>query len=227
MPPLLTLQQGNTKLAKGAESAYESVGLFLAPGTTDGVNLCPFATPECLSGCLASAGRAGIFPAIAQARLRKTREFLADRHGFLRRLSREIRLASRRAARRGKRLAVRLNGTSDVRWPESIYVEFPSVQFYDYTKNPQVKTRGNHHVTLSFSGENLPDCLARLREGGNVAVVFDSPDFPDTWHGYPVVSGESSDLRFINPPGHVIALKAKGRARAIAPGGFIQISRKG
>jgi len=47
--------------------------------------------------------------------------------------------------------------------------------------------------------------------GGNVAVVFDG--MPNTYAGAPVVDGDASDLRFLDPDGVVVGLKAKGDAK--------------
>jgi hypothetical protein len=45
----------------------------------------------------------------------------------------------------------------------------------------------------------------------NVAVVFDT--LPTTYLGRPVVNGDDTDLRFLDPQGVVVGLKAKGRAK--------------
>ncbi len=223
---LLTREEANAKLAKSSGSEYEIVSLFLQPGETDGVNLCPFSTPECLAVCLHTAGLAAVFPSIIESRQRKAREFVANRRAFIERVRHELRLAQRRADKHGKTLAVRLNGSQEIKWPKSIYQEFPRAQFYDYAKNPDSHTEGNHHITFSFSGENLGECLNRLEHGENVAVVFDSPNFPTTWNGFPVIDGDRSDLRFLDPPGVVVGLKAKGEAKTAPTGGFIQITKK-
>lgn len=55
-----------------------------------------------------------------------------------------------------------------------------------------------------------------LAHGANVAVVFGTPKghaLPETWHGYRVVDGDVSDLRFLDPPGTVVGLRAKGSAK--------------
>ncbi len=102
--------------------------------------------------------------------------------------------------------------------------EFPTVQFYDYTKIPRPwrRTLPNYHLTFSFSGANLTDALSALQHGINVAVVFQR-QLPSTWNGYPVINGDESDLRFIDAKGVIVGLKAKGTARTMAAGGFVQI----
>jgi hypothetical protein len=44
-----------------------------------------------------------------------------------------------------------------------------------------------------------------------VAAVF--KDVPDTWQGFPVINGDESDLRFLDPSGVIVGLKAKGDAK--------------
>lgn len=220
---IFTKEKDNRKLSKGKDSKYETIGLFLSPHTANSsrVNLCPFASAACVAACLNTSGHAGVFPKILQARRRKSDEFLADRTGFIDKLKTEIVVYHRRAQLHGKKLAVRLNGTSDISWPAHIFQDFPTIQFYDYTKNPHRMNRylagqlpPNYHLTFSYSGENLAACQLVLSKGGHVATVFSSLDFPKTWQGYPVRTGEENDLRFLDRRGAlVIGLRAKGRAR--------------
>ena len=55
------------------------------------------------------------------------------------------------------------------------------------------------------------DVRLAANAGMNVAVVFES--VPETYIGKTVVDGDDTDLRFLDPKGVVIGLKAKGRAR--------------
>jgi hypothetical protein len=121
----------------------------------------------------------------------------------------------RECKRRRMRPAVRLNGTSDIpKLAHTLAAKFPQVQFYDYTKIPRVweRTRDNYHLTFSHSGENLSDCFGALRNGVNVAVVF-AGELPQMWNGYRGVDGDRDDLRFLDPAGVVVGLKAKGEAK--------------
>lgn len=104
--------------------------------------------------------------------------------------------------------------------------EFPDVQFYDYTKLPGSwkRTRVNYHLTFSHSGDNMESCVAALAHGVNVAVVFRG-ELPETWNGYRVINGDESDLRFLDDVGVIVGLKAKGTARKMEAGGFIQIGK--
>ena len=121
---------------------------------------------------------------------------------------------------------VRLNGTSDLPWESlggvkriNLFNRFPSVQFYDYTKNPTRFDRqlpANYQLTFSRSECN-GDTVAKLMERGeNVAVVFSSKkgeDLPATWQGREVVDGDLHDLRFLDGKNKVVGLRAKGKAK--------------
>jgi hypothetical protein len=232
---LFTIEKSNTKLAKGAESNYFTIGLFLSPSDQNsfGVNVCPFASQACVSACLNTSGLASVFPKIIEARKKKTDLFLSDRSAFYELLKKEIVRYQKKADKLGKKLAVRLNGTSDIDHRLEFFSAFPSVQFYDYTKSifrVRRKAQGilpdNYHLTFSYSGENLEECREALSYGVNVAVVFSSDQFPTSFLDYPVLTGEESDLRFLDAPYHVIGLKAKGKAKKQASDFVIQIDKK-
>lgn len=227
------LTTGNPKTDKGAARGYLTAIMHLAPADLSGRNVCPWATKGCKAACLNTAGRGGIFRkgettnAIQRARLARTDLFFADRAFFLRKLSAELEAHTRRAMRLGMKPAVRLNGTSDLPW-ESIAPElfrnFPTVQFYDYTKSKSrvglSMTDGwpaNYGLTLSFTEEDDVDRLHyRTGLGINVAVVFDK--VPATFGGITVVDGDHDDLRFLDQRGVIVGLKAKGRAKQDATG---------
>ena len=51
--------------------------------------------------------------------------------------------------------------------------------------------------------------------GHNVAIVYRDKAtvqraVAQGWNGYPVIDGDVSDMRHLDPPGHVVALYAKG-----------------
>ena len=50
-----------------------------------------------------------------------------------------------------------------------------------------------------------------LNRGTNVSVVFDR--VPGEWLGRKVIDGDAHDLRFLDPEGVIVGLKAKGRAK--------------
>jgi hypothetical protein len=114
----------------------------------------------------------------------------------------------------GLKLCVRPNGTSDVIWerkfPE-LFTKFQDVQFYDYTKVPNRRTPENYSLVFSRSDTNEAIALSEYKKGMNVAVVFDV--VPERWNGVPVYDGDNNDLRFLDPTGVIVGLKAKGDAK--------------
>ena len=214
---LLTVQ--NAKTVKGERYGILTGILYLSPANESGLmNCCPKSTPACRRVCLFTAGR-GRFESVRRGRLRKTQWLFYDREGFVRELQRNVERLIQRARKRRMKLAIRINGTSDLPWlAQTLAREFPRVQFYDYTKlpKPQLRILPNYHLTFSYSGDNLTDSLDALRHGINVAVVFSTrrgQPLPATWQGYRVIDGDLSDTRFRDPQGVIVGLRAKGRAR--------------
>lgn len=86
-------------------------------------------------------------------------------------------------------------------------------QPYDYSKIMSRSSTDKYYLTYSLSERNRDKCRDKLREGGNIAAVFNVKRrgvFPETFLGYPVVNGDEHDLRFLDPKGVVIGLSAKG-----------------
>lgn len=219
------LSTGNPKLLKGEKKGYMSFVLHLAPADLSGYETCPKRTAGCSAACLNTAGRGGMFKpggtnTIQEARKRKTRMFFENREQFLAQLSVDIEKGIKQAEKKGMIPCFRLNGTSDIAWEKydviggkNIFQLFPNVQFYDYTKmrNRKVKHLTNYHLTFSKADGNDMDVRLAASEGMNVAVVFEK--LPQEYIGKSVVDGDDTDLRFLDPKGVVIGLKAKGRAR--------------
>lgn len=213
------LSTGNPKLLKGEKKGYMSFVLHLAPADLSGYETCPKRTAGCSAACLNTAGRGGMFKpggtnTIQEARKRKTRMFFEQRDEFLALLKKDIELGIKQAEKKGMTPCFRLNGTSDIAWEKyGIIEQFPNVQFYDYTKmrNRKVKHLTNYHLTFSKADGNDMDVRLAAADGMNVAVVFDK--LPASYIGKSVVDGDDTDLRFLDPKGVVIGLKAKGRAR--------------
>lgn len=93
---------------------------------------------------------------------------------------------------------------------------FPDVQFYDYTKIPTRTIPSNYDLTFSYSGvEEYQGMVAKAREKSmRVAVVFENESMiPDQFLGMPVVSGDDTDIRHLDPKGVVVSLYAKGPAK--------------
>lgn len=214
------LSTANPKIQKGTKLGYLSFILHLAPADLSGKEVCPKRTAGCTAACLNTAGRGGMFRkgentnVIQKARIRKTQYFFADREGFMADLEADIAKAIKFAAKQGLTPVFRLNGTSDLSWEKyGIIEKFPTVQFYDYTKvfGRKVAHLPNYHLTFSAADGNEADVQKAVSAGMNVTVVFDR--LPETYMGRPVFDADDTDLRFLDPKGVVLGLKAKGRAK--------------
>jgi hypothetical protein len=217
------------KSDKGGE--YLTAILYLAPAdTVKSINVCPMAeTAGCKSACLYTAGR-GAFNNVQSARVKKTEAFRDDPSGFVDQLAEDISKAQRKANKLGVKLAVRLNGTSDIAWENSLGTNglslmetFPTVQFYDYTKLPGRKVPSNYHLTVSYSAHNAAYASKASKTGHNLAVVFRSSKLPKRYLGRTVINGDTNDLRFLDPTGVVVGLYAKGAAKKDASGFVIDV----
>jgi len=69
----------------------------------------------------------------------------------------------------------------------------------------------NYHLTFSAAESNQSDVQKAIEQGMNATVVFDK--VPAKYIDRPVFDGDESDLRFLDPKGVVVGLKAKGRAK--------------
>ena len=139
-----------------------------------------------------------------------------------------------------------------VRFP-NLMEAFPDVTFYDYTKAPTQWRRdlcershpwpSNYSLTFSLSESNGEQAAEELANGVNVAVPFTTPTTKKTAadgskeyrHALPpsamlngviaaVIDGDATDLRFKDPRGVIVGLRAKGTKAGKAGGveaGFI------
>jgi len=229
----------NAKTIKGQQYGYLTGVLYLAPYTLSGYNTCAMAhIAQCHEGCLNSAGR-GALNSVQQARIRKTKLFYEDRDAFFAALIPDITLLIRKARKLSLIPVCRLNGTSDLRWEliaftykgtyyNNIFAMFPDLQFYDYTKvvNRNVDHIHNYDLTFSYSG--VPafqrHTQKAIDKGYRIAVVFrDRDSIPPTFLGTTCVDGDDSDLRHEDPPGVVVALYAKGKAKRDTSGFVVDV----
>jgi len=209
------LSTANPKIQKGTKLGYLSFILHLAPADLSGYETCPKRTAGCTAACLNTAGRGGMFKrgettnVIQRARIRKTQQYFEQRDQFLADLEADIRKAIKFAEKQGLKPVFRLNGTSDLsveKW--GIIEKFPTVQFYDYTKvlGRKVAHLQNYHLTFSKADGNDSDVAEALLQGMSVVAVYD--EIPK---GVP--SADETDLRFLDPKGTLLGLKAKGKAK--------------
>lgn len=219
--------RGNPKTAKGEKKGFLTFILHLAPARLSGYNVCPGASAGCTLACLNTAGR-GRFDKIQNARIRKTKMFFENRDEFLALMVKDIEAGIRAAARENLIPVFRPNGTSDIRWENyGIIEKFPNVQFYDYTKLPNRRgIPANYHLTFSRSESNEALIPTALDHGMNIAAVFSTPKngkLPATYAGLSVVDGDETDLRFLDPSGVIVGLRAKGDAKKDSSGFVVTV----
>jgi hypothetical protein len=226
------LSTANPKIQKGTKLGYLSFILHLAPADLSGRETCPKRTAGCTAACLNTAGRGGMFKKgentnmIQKARIRKTELFFNDRDQFMKDLYHDIVKAKKFADKQGLIPVFRLNGTSDLSWEKyevgttgmNLFQLFPTTQFYDYTKilGRKVAQYPNYHLTFSKADGNDADVAEALMQGMSVVAVYD--EIPD---GVP--SADETDLRFLDPKGIMLGLKAKGRAKKDYSGFVIRL----
>lgn len=223
-PDTMLRLDGNAKTIKGQKLGFRTAILYMAPANMSGENLCPLAfIAQCDAACLFTAGR-GAMSSVVMSRLRKALFWQQYRDEALAMIKSEIAAFYARSQREGWTLLVRLNGTTDIRWElHGIPQAFPHVQFYDYTK--LANRRGvpaNYDLTFSYSGVTNygPHVLKAIGNGMRIAVVFRSRAIVErmlangeSFAGLPVVDGDDTDIRHLDPMGSAVALYAKGKAK--------------
>lgn len=218
----------NAKTVKGEKLGFYTGILYLAPSDISGYQVCPLAKlAHCEKPCLYTAGR-GAFNSIQIARINKTQAFFEDKNNFMLNLVKDIEKGIRKASKLNQELLIRLNGTSDIRWENEGFIDFdgthynnlmdrfPNVQFYDYTKIPNRKDLPkNYDLTFSYSGAKSFSKYNDIAISQNmrIAAVFRfEKNIPKSFKGIPVIPGDNSDVRHVEPKAHIVALYAKGKA---------------
>lgn len=208
------------------KDGYQSYVIHLTPAAQSGFITCACASQGCRNTCLQTSGNIGALADKIHARLKKTWYLAKEMPNVIYNLIEYIHKLKAKTESQGSKLALRLNGTSDINWESlrdkkgrSIIEEFPDVMFYDYTKEfkRMGKTPPNYHLTFSRSEKNEHIALKMLEQGHNVAVVFGpgkihnkeklvfpqgtskagQPLLPSVWFGYKVINGDGHDLRFL------------------------------
>jgi hypothetical protein len=223
-PAKMLRLDGNAKTIKGNARGFKTAILYLVPADMAGVNVCAMAELAlCKAPCLNTAGR-GAMSNVQMARLRKTLFLLQYEAEAVAMIKRNIASYAAKCARQGFTLLVRLNGTSDIRFENyGIIQSFPAIQFYDYTKLSNRKDiPANYDLTFSYSGAPRFKRFVDMAKGNGmrIAVVFRNRDIVERmladgskFHDMPVVDGDDTDIRHLDPQGAVVALYAKGKAK--------------
>jgi len=198
------------KTEKGERAGYLTAVSYLLPNK----DICKGSSKECLKSCLKDSGRL-VMPNVRTAMKRKSDLYQNDIDLFKASLINDIGKHEKKAIRKGLIPVVRINGTSDIDVQSlGVIEQFPNVQFYDYTKLfDRYSHESNYHLTYSFDGHNLGECVKKLMQGLNVAMVFNCDELPKSYKGFPVIDGDKDDLRFLDGFGAIVGLKVKGKAK--------------
>jgi len=219
----------SSKLVKGKQYEFSTLGLYLSPASKSGRNVCTFAG-ACKAPCLDQSGRVlmenrGGKSTIQVARLLKTwlHEFRIDL--FTMAICHEIRKSAKLAKKKAQSFCVRLNCTSDLDFSEVI-ASFPDIQFYDYSKDPNRQSMDNYHVTYSwdsFSKGRLPFYRQALERGQKIAFPVVKADLDRILALPNTLEMDSSDLRFLDGEGNygILAIKETGNTAQGIRDGFM------
>jgi len=129
----------SAKIEKSQNNEWLNAVMYLEPNYNKDV--CKGASKGCKQSCLINSGRM-IMPNAKNARLERTKMYFDNKELFNTMLTGEIASLLYKATKQGKKLALRLNGTSDLDFSE-IYKAFPMVTFYEYTKRPDLAKKLN------------------------------------------------------------------------------------
>jgi hypothetical protein len=220
--PILTAPTGNLKMTKG--DGLPVYSLSLAPANLSGYEVCPWRTADCTRGCIGHKAGNARFPSTMLGRVNRTIELAENPYRFFRRLLRDLSNARKRGP-----FAYRDNAFSDIPWGSILpTLHAFADRNYNYTKSVEMafnSLKNRHdtemvgvngdrllHLTLSFTGDNLKQCLDYLSVGGNIAVIVakrKTDPIPATIWGFPTVDGDANDRRYMDPAGHIAVLTPK------------------
>lgn len=243
---ILTKGSGNVKTIKSEKGGkFKTMILHFAPAKSSGFEVCSARSQGCTDGCLNFSGQGGMFYEkqgfqscrVHIARAGRTILFFRHKELWFKIVKQELTTFLAKCKREKVIPTCRLNGTSDLPWEsikdpitgKTLLELFPKIQFYDYTKVFSRLNKAlpkNYFLTFSRSEINEDQAFEALHKGFNTAVVFEK-GLPETWHGFPVINGDLTDLRFmdnkifkISGP-VVVGLKAKGRFAKRDTSGFV------
>ena len=211
---------GSSKFRKGQN--YLVKGVYLDPHFARSV--CAF-SGSCKQSCLINTGH---MPRHQSKRYKLTLAMSLYPEEFFRLFIMEIAMLSIEASFKGVELAIRFNGTSDIRIEKVLDLEmmkqdFPNVIFYDYTKYPlsnryyfdygfddTKSVQSYYHLTYSIDEQDKS--IERAKEylscGYPVAIVLSFKDYRKALSLPFVIDGEQNDHRFLQGAS-IVVLRAK------------------
>lgn len=229
-------------------AGYELAIMQLAPSKVakhrldDGkiLNTCPDAG-ACVKTCIFSSGR-GVSKSVFDARVWRTKTLIGTdgkaNPEALAMLELELAKLNRSAQKRGLRLAVRLNGFSDLDFValfgEDFFRRWFDVQFYDYSKSFsrwQQHLDGtlpsNYDITFSVNENRtleslMPIITAKHKRPARVAMVSRNVAttlvaLRESYFGVWAQDGDQHDATFTWPTGTILVLAAKGKGGSRNP----------
>ena len=238
----LTSREGDiTKTShNGVQETFEQVTMYFAAEKSagiEGLNLCPFATPLCVEHCLGHTSGRMPMPNVQAAQVARTRFAWEFPLLFQTKLYYEVKSHAERIHKAGKKMVLRLNGTSDYPWEKSpvlmdVLRDAGVDEFQDYTKWDKLRrdTPDDYYLAQSVTERDDPWDVRPL----SVAIVDVKPGdkMPDMWAGMPVIDGdmEHGDLRIMDGKVNdkaVVLLRAKGSLKGIKGrmDGFVKPAR--
>ena len=190
---------------------------------------------NCKNACLTTTGQM-VTNFAMMTRVEKTLAWIGYPEKYLNQYLKELADESRRANKAGEELHARGNGTSDQMWERYILMDLFKAchvgfgTFYDYTKLGKRRVKNGlpeaYHLTFSIDEKSntLQNAMAYHKAGYSVAVVLHKSEKQKILHLPNVIDGDLSDHRPIDPPGSIVVLYSKGKARSLKSGGFIKDS---
>lgn len=265
-PKLFTTQKSSTKLSHNFDvtDAVEQIVMYLPQANRGRVlfdkymtpqlwdlwassgarhrNVCPHSTKGCRATCLGFSGHLAMAHT-ERAMLARYLMLCMYPYQFWQLVHHEIGVHKQRVERHGKKLVVRINGTSDLRvesepreYGVDLLGDYPDVWFQDYTKRPLVSsgwrtTVPNYYLVRSATERDGQDVFDE--HDGNIVVPVDlgkDDPLPETFLGRPVIDGDKHDLRCLDHQisganQHAVLVRVKKRKdgkRNVNDHGFIR-----
>lgn len=218
----------STKVQKGEKYMYMTKVMYLAPHNLSGLQMCPNATPACKRDCLGHSSGHLVFQ--QQSEILRTWAMHYHPSVFNFKLDNAIKMLGFDASLQNMHAAVRLNGSSDRDWSETVKRHASSgVTFYDYTKDferalASIDTDYHHTFSVSEDPSSIKKAVYLVKRGGTAAIVTHrDPQAAlqfGRWmakkFGVTVNDGDRHDLRFLDK-GAMVTLSAKGSMKDTSP----------